>query len=392
MCAMPGKNPFRPGVGLRPLYLAGREGEGRRFGASLRSAPEIPANVTLTGLRGVGKTALLAKFAEISAAQGWVPSQAELEPRHDDESRLVQLVGDLCARATDDLARTRKVRKAVGSAVRDVSVAYGELKLGFVRGPSEVTHDLARLLFETTRAANKAGHLGLALLFDEAQVIRDDTKGTDFPLSTLLAAVSALQREQVPVSLTLCGLPPLRTHLLEARTYAERMFRGEEVGSLGAEDARAAFVEPLRGTLVDCDDDLVARVVTEVDGYPYFIQLWGAELWDAADAADVQHFDAALLDAVEPGIYQRLDRDFYEPRVAALRPAEQDLLLATARCDYPPLVVADLQRVTPKSKQNVNVLLGRIASAGVIYRIQKGHYEYTAPRFHEYLVRRAGNR
>ena len=31
------------------------------------------------------------------------------------------------------------------------------------------------------------------------------------------------------------------------------------------------------------DLDLVERVVGEVEGYPYFIQLWGAELWDAAE-------------------------------------------------------------------------------------------------------------
>lgn len=392
MCAMPGKNPFRPGVGLRPVFLAGREGESRRFGAALRSAPEIPANFTLTGLRGVGKTALLTELTEVARGSDWAASQVELEPRHNGELQLVTLIADVCAALMNEMERSRKVRKALGRATQHVEVSFGDLKIGFVRGQSESTEDVARLLFDTVKSATDVGHHGVALLLDEAQVIRDDPKRADFPLSTLLAAVTALQREQVPVSLSLCGLPPLKTNLLDARTYAERMFRGEEVGSLGADDARAAFVEPLRGTLVTYEDDLVERVVVEVDGYPYFIQLWGAELWDAAEAADVQHFDSALLDAVEPGIYQRLDRDFYDPRVAALTPAEQDLLLDTAECDYPPLVVADLHKASPKTKQNVNVLLGRIANAGVIYRIKKGQYEYTAPRFHEYLVRRIGNR
>jgi len=30
----------------------------------------------------------------------------------------------------------------------------------------------------------------------------------------------------------------------------------------------------------------------------------------------------------------------------------------------------------------------RLADQGVVYRLQKGLYEYTAPRFHEYLIRR----
>jgi hypothetical protein len=37
---------------------------------------------------------------------------------------------------------------------------------------------------------------------------------------------------------------------------------------------------------------------------------------------------------------------------------------------------------------NVNVLMGRLADQGVLYRIQKGQYEYAAPKFDTYLKRR----
>ena len=43
-----GKNPFRPGVGIRPVHLAGRDPQMRRFRAMLRAAPEQPANMRLT--------------------------------------------------------------------------------------------------------------------------------------------------------------------------------------------------------------------------------------------------------------------------------------------------------------------------------------------------------
>lgn len=36
----------------------------------------------------------------------------------------------------------------------------------------------------------------------------------------------------------------------------------------------------------------------------------------------------------------------------------------------------------------MNVLMGRLAEQGVVYRVQKGVYEYTAPKFHQYLQRR----
>jgi DNA-binding transcriptional ArsR family regulator len=123
---------------------------------------------------------------------------------------------------------------------------------------------------------------------------------------------------------------------------------------------------------------------------PYFIQLWGAELWDAAVDAGTVHLSNKLLDAARPYIYQRLDLDFYEPRVSTLTPAEQDVLLATADCDYPPLVVADLNEAISKTPANINVLLGRLVESGVLYRVRKGQYEYTAPKFRDFLLRRTG--
>jgi hypothetical protein len=205
----------------------------------------------------------------------------------------------------------------------------------------------------------------------------------------LVAAVAALQRNAVPVGLVLCGLPSLAARLLRARTYTERMFRGENVGSLDLDAARQALVRPLDGTGVTIADDLVDAVIGRIGGYPYFVQLWGAELWDAADQADVQHLSLDLLAVVEPDITRRLDTDFYEPRVRLLTPAEQDVLLVTGSCPYPPIIVSDVIAASPKSTGNINVLMGRIAAAGVMYRLRRGEYEYTAPGFHEFLTRRA---
>ena len=37
---------------------------------------------------------------------------------------------------------------------------------------------------------------------------------------------------------------------------------------------------------------------------------------------------------------------------------------------------------------NTCVLMGRLTEQGIVYRIQKGQYAYTAPKFHEYVNRR----
>lgn len=95
-----------------------------------------------------------------------------------------------------------------------------------------------------------------------------------------------------------------------------------------------------------------------------------------------------MLDEARPEIHRRLDSDFYGPRVATLTPAKQDVLLASASCGYPPLHASDLNRASDKAPGNVNVLLGRLVDASVLYRIRKGEYAYTAPKFRDFLRRR----
>jgi hypothetical protein len=371
----------------------------RRFAAMLRAAPEQPANMRITGLRGVGKTVLLGEFELIAQEAGWIPAPLEFQPGHNVEDALVQAISALCRRTQHGLSRVDRLRAAIGDAVRHagtLGLTWSEFTLSHTPGADEREEDMVKELFETLETTVEKDRQGLILLLDEAQVLRDERdRHGEHPLSLLISSIVALQRRELPIGLVLCGLPTLTGNLLRARSYTERMFRGELIGSLDVQDAREAFTKPLVevGNLVTATPDLVGEVVSEVEGYPYFIQLWGAELWDAAELAGVDEMTPDLLEAARKDIYRRLDSDFYEPRVTTLTPAEQDVLLASAAASYPPLVVADLNAAIDKSPANINVLLGRLVESGVLYRVRKGQYEYTAPKFRDYLVRRsAGSR
>jgi len=343
----------------------------------------------------VGKTVLLKRLEEIASdEEGWLTSRIQAEPRHNTEGDLAELVLALCHSAelqVSSAARIRKTMRSVAASARGlVRVTWQdvEVSLALPTG-TDTQRTLVKALFDVAVLADHHGYGGYLLMLDEAQVIRDDReRAGEHPLSLLIAAINTLQEKEVPVGLVLCGLPTLRANLLKARTYTERMFRGEEVSRLVAGEAVEALVRPLDGTGIIPQQELVERVVDEVEGYPFFIQLWGAELWEAAHLAKVEHFDSALLNAVQPDIYRRLDIDFYDGRVESLTPAEQDLLMATAKCHYPPLKTADIHTRAGKSGGNVNVLMGRLAEQGVVFRTQKGQYEYTAPKFHDYLRRR----
>jgi AAA ATPase domain len=385
------KNPYRPGVGIRPLYLAGRDPSLRRFSAMLRAAPEQQASMRVTGLRGVGKTVLLGAFAERAEESNWEPAEFEFQPSHNTDEALQDALTGLLERAQGRLSRYERLRAAAGRALRagSLSVGWEDISLEIAPGSARES-DLARKIFATVELAVAKGREGLVLLLDEAQLIRDERdRHGEHPLSLLVAPLVALQRQELPLAMVVCGLPTLAANLQKARSYSERLFRGEKVDSLPRDEALAAFTRPLEATGRSAAKGVAEAVVDEVEGYPYFIQLWGSELWDAADLAGVDRFTPELLGEARAHIYERLDQDFYEPRIATLTPAEQEVLLASASCAYPPLRASDLGAVSDKTPGNVNVLLGRLVEAGVLYRVRKGEYEYTAPKFRDFLLRRS---
>jgi nucleoside-triphosphatase THEP1 len=278
------ENPYRPGVGIRPLYLAGRDPSLRRFAAMLRAAPEQPASMRITGLRGVGKTVLLGAFAERAEEANWEAAELELQPSHNTDESLGDAIARLLERTRTRLSRLERLRVAAGRTLRkgSLSVSWEDVSLSISPGSARES-TLAEDVFATMELAVSKGREGLILLLDEAQLIRDERgRGGEHPLSLLIAPIVALQRQELPVALVVCGLPTLAANLQHARSYSERLFRGEEVGSLPPAEALAAFTRPLEKTTRTAESEVAEAVAEEVEGYPYFIQLWGSELWDAA--------------------------------------------------------------------------------------------------------------
>ncbi len=335
---------------------------------------------------------LLQRFKDVAEEATWSAISFEIQPRQNSESNLMSAIqshGERLKESTSIAYKARSIAKGAADVARStVRVSYEGFEWSLAGDLEPQTAELGEMLADLTQFVVQHGRKGLALLLDEAQILTDE-KGSsgNHALSTLVAAVSTLQKAQVPVVVVLCGLPTLAVNLLNARTYSERMFQGFTVGSLPPEAAEEAFVRPLESSAISADPALVASVLDEVEGYPYFIQLWGAELWDTAHDAGLSAMDEAVLSVTRDRVFRRLDSDFYEPRIDSLTPAEQDLLIDAARCAYPPLMVSDLNGQSPKSPGNVNVLLGRLVKANVIFRRQKGQYEYTAPGFVDFLQR-----
>ncbi len=89
-------NPFRPGAGHMPPYLAGRTSEHEEVRRILDQTI-ILENVILTGLRGVGKTVLLETLKPLAREKGWLWAGTDLSESIsiNEETTALRLITDL---------------------------------------------------------------------------------------------------------------------------------------------------------------------------------------------------------------------------------------------------------------------------------------------------------
>ena len=112
MSISPFQNPFRPGAGHPPPYLAGREEEQSEFAKLLTQSP-VMTNMVLTGLRGVGKTVLLDTFKPIAMQAGWLWAGTDLSESAtvSEDNIAIRILADLSPLVTGVVVQEVEVRR-----------------------------------------------------------------------------------------------------------------------------------------------------------------------------------------------------------------------------------------------------------------------------------------
>lgn len=383
-------NPFRPGNGVAPPYLAGRDALLDTFESFISEAP-LHANWTVTGLRGTGKTVLLAEFAARAERAGWVTLQRELGDRHRDDVWLAEAIDEDCDALSRRVSMRAGVSQAIEGSVRQMRprrLTIGEVgyEPAYEDRPSAPADVMRASMAALDSAIDDANRPGALLLYDEGHVLADDRPRERFPLSGLLAALAAIQRETPRVRLILSGLPTLSLNLKRARTYAERMFRHVVVGNLERGDAWDALGIPLAGSGRSFALSLIGEIVETTGGYPYFLQFVAAYLCRSIPTPDVS---AADYRAVEPALLHELDLAFFEDRYEGASPTEQRVLEAMARESGQ----IRLTRLRPRVGEvaSLDLVVRRLVERGLIYRATRGTYDFALPMFRAYVRRRQPN-
>jgi len=391
-------NPFRPGAGHMPPYLAGREDERKEF-SRLLLQETILENVVLTGLRGVGKTVLLESLKPIAISKRWHWIGTDLS-----ESTSVS-EGSLATRLLTDLS-------VVGSGL--VLSETHRLPIGFAGDEETVTTHLdATTLFEVYThtpglvadklksvlelmwaALQNTDAKGIIFAYDEAQNLSDHAEKEQFPLSLLLDVFQSIQRKGIPFMLVLTGLPTLFPKLVESRTYTERMFRVLFLSRLSDSESCDAITKPVEAN--DCPVKLTTESVSMIaemsGGYPYFIQFICREVYDIF----VQHTQAGTQTAIPAdSIVRKLDTDFFSGRWARATDRQRELMAVIASLpnsddEFTTQEVSDRSKkalLKGFSPSHVNQMLASLGEQGLIYKNRYGKYSFAVPLFGDFVRR-----
>lgn len=391
-------NPFSPGAGHSPPYLAGRENEKVEF-VKLLKQEIIRQNLILTGLRGIGKTVLLQELKPLAVAHSWVWSGTDMsESASLTEDRIViRLLADIALFTSGlTISHERLHRLGVASA-RDYAnrrLTHDTLTSAYAAVPGLPADKLKAVLELAWEATDRSGSPGVVFAYDEAQNLSDHAAANQYPLSLLLDVFQSIQRKGARFMLVLTGLPTLFPRLVESRTYSERMFHILFLKRLNEQDSRDAIVTPITksGCPVKFSSSSVDHIVSLSGGYPYFIQ------FICREAYDVWVSQGPATPIPTDAILSKLDSDFFAGRWSRATDRQRQLLmiiamvlLDTGSDEFTVQEIVERSKEIPDSKafssSHVNQMLVSLGHAGLVYKDRHGKYLFAVPLLDQFILR-----
>ncbi|MBV7500413.1 MULTISPECIES: ATP-binding protein [unclassified Achromobacter] len=387
-------NPYTPGAGHSPPFLAGRANE-RADAERYFDQTTILCNVVLTGLRGVGKTVLLEDLRRPARERGWhwVSTDLSESASVSEENMVTRLLADLSVATSGyQVIEQRPASSLVSPASTIVRrLDHQHLLSVYQNTPGLIGDKLKAVLELSWEAIKAAGGRGIVFAYDEAQNLADHAQKEQYPLSMLLDTFQSIQRKGVPYMLLLTGLPTLFPKLVEARTYSERMFHVITLDRLEPADSEAAITKPIANSPMQFTQAGIEKIVEVSGGYPYFIQFICRECYDLVLRGET------LDDERFTSIVAKLDNDFFSGRWARATDRQRDLMtvianLPNAEMEFSVQEIVEASKTAGMksfSNSHVNQMLGSLVTAGLVFKNRYGRYAFAVPLLSHFILRQA---
>lgn len=379
-------NPYRPGAGLMPTYIAGRDEDiqnvDEMFNALMMNIPT--SSIIFSGLRGVGKTVLINKLQTKAEDKGIFCKHIEVEERNDFISQIAA-----CSQAFLRKVSTKEKFKTLIQkpldAIKSLVVSFDPNDNTFSLSLQEkelyksnsLTQSLTEVFVTIGETAYKA-EIPICFFIDEIQYMKQNELGS------LIAALHRTNQLGYPVMVIGAGLPKIYKMLSEEKSYSERLFIYKIVDSLTSEQSRKAIEEPARKFGVSYTNEAIHEIIKITKGYPFFIQQMCQVVYKNIDGniIDIQNVKESTKE-----FFDSLDNGFFKVRYERCAESDKKFIFAMVKCGELPCTISNVAKNLRKNVNSISTTRAQLINKGIIYPIRYKELDFTVPEFSGYIQR-----
>ena len=359
------KNPFNPSFGKQPELFLGRA-DIKRFILESVDNQNSPWSTTLVmGVRGSGKTSLLASIQSMLKEQDMVIVAMTPEG---------SFLDDILGQIYRQLPKSKLSSLPTLKSIKIPTVV--ELGLGSQDGSPEYTRTFRYQITEMMELL-KAKSKHTMFLFDEAQKHTADMR-------TFISTYQHLLMEGFSVSMVMAGLPAVISDLLndDVLTFIRRAKR-IELENVDLSLVSLDYKKVLKTKAPNLSDALIDAAANYTCGYPYLFQLLGYYLWENINTElSEEILNESLIEAKA-----ELFRNVHQLVFSDLSNKDREFILAMSDDDNYSKI-SDIMNRLGKAKGYVSRYRERLITSGVIKSVGHGLLAYTYPFMAEFLQKK----
>lgn len=379
-------NPYRPGAGLMPMYVAGRDEDIQNieqvFAALTMNVPT--PSIIFSGLRGVGKTVLLNKLEKIAEEKNIFCKHIEIEERNDFISQIAACSQAFLRKVSAKEKFRHLIQKPL-DAIKSLVVSFDPNENTFSLSLQEtalyksnsLTQSLTEV-FVTMGETALSTKTPICFFIDEIQYMKQKELGA------LIAALHRSNQLGYPIMIIGAGLPKIYKMLSEEKSYSERLFIYKEIDSLTYEQSKKAIEEPAKKFHVSYTKEAIDRIVKITKGYPFFIQQLCEVVYNNADEPTI---DAIHVDNNLENFFHLLDVGFFKVRYERCSETDKKFIFAMVQCGELPCTISNIAKNLHKNVTSISTTRAQLINKGIIYPVRYKELDFTVPEFSGYIRR-----
>ncbi len=379
-------NPYRPGAGLMPTYLAGRDEDINNIEQMFMALTmNIPTqSVIYSGLRGVGKTVLINRLQKIAEDKDIFCRHIEVEERNDFISQIAACSQAFLRKVSAKEKFKDLIQKPL-DAIKALVVSFNPNDNTFSLSLQEkelykstnLTQSLTEVLTTIGETAYKS-ETPICFFIDEIQYMKPTELGA------LIAALHRTNQLGYPVMVIGAGLPKIYKMLSDEKSYSERLFLYKEIGSLTEEQARKAIEEPAKKFEISYTDEAIDKIIDVTKGYPFFIQQLCQIVYKETDNNIIRMDNIRnIIDT----FFNTLDTGFFKVRYERCSDGDKRFIFAMVKCGELPCTISNIAKQLKKKVKTISPTRAQLINKGIIYPVRHSELDFTVPEFSGFIQR-----